>query len=69
MNKLKRTTANLPEDLLSSAVAVTGKGITDTLIIGLKMVKRSGAYEKALSLKGKLNLSIDTDFTRERSRS
>lgn len=68
MNKLRRTTANLPEELLNSAVAVTGKGITDTLIIGLSMVKRSGAYEKALSLKGKLRLSIDTDISRERNR-
>lgn len=59
MNKIKRTTANLPVDLLSEAMKVTRKGITDTIIDGLRLVKRSVAYEKAQALKGKLHLQVD----------
>jgi hypothetical protein len=64
----KRITANLPEDLLEDAIQVTGKGITDTLIEGLRMVRRARAYEKALALRGKIDLKIDLEESRERRR-
>ncbi len=69
MKVLRRTTANLPADLLNEAIATTGKGITETLIEGLKLVRRSRAYEKAKSLQGKLDLKIDLKESRERNRS
>jgi hypothetical protein len=67
VNKAKRITANLPEDLLNEATSVTKKGITETLIQGLQLIKRSGAYRKAQGLKGKLDISIDIDKSRERT--
>jgi hypothetical protein len=67
MLKIKRITANLPEDLIREATQVTQKGITETLIEGLKLVKRSAAFEKAQALKGKLNLQVDLDISRERT--
>ncbi len=66
--KIKRTTANLPLDLLKEATKVTGKGITETLIDGLLMIKRSSAFAKAQALKGKLKLEIDIEESRERNR-
>lgn len=63
---VRRVTANLPADLLEEATAVTGKGITETLIAGLEFVRRSRAYAKAQSLRGKVQLHIDLDQTRER---
>jgi hypothetical protein len=66
MSNIKRTTANLPEDLLHDARSVTKKGITETLIYGLELVKRTGAYEKAQRLRGKLSLDIDIERSRER---
>ncbi len=66
MTQIKRITANLPEDLLQDAIQVTGKGITDTLIEGLRMVRRARAYEKALALRGKINVKIDLEESRER---
>jgi hypothetical protein len=66
MSTHRRITANLPKDLLADAMEVTGKGITDTLIEGLGYVRRSRAYEKALALKGKLELEIDLEESRER---
>lgn len=68
MNKIKRITANLPEDLLSEATKVTGESITETLIEGLKLVRRSAAYDKARALKGHLSIHLDLDVSRERSR-
>jgi hypothetical protein len=63
---VRRITANLPADLLEEATAVTGKGITETLIAGLEFVRRSRAYAKAQALKGKVQLQIDLEQTRER---
>jgi len=64
----KRITANLPDALLADATAVTGKGITETLIAGLELVRRSRAHAKATALRGKLHLDIDLESSRERDR-
>ncbi len=61
-------TANLPEPLLAEAMEVTGRGITETLIAGLNLVRRARAYEKALALRGKVRLRVDLDASRERRR-
>ena len=68
MGKVKRITANLPDTLLKEATRVTKKGITETLIEGLRLIKRSSAYELAQALKGRLHLSVDLDVSRERTR-
>ncbi len=65
MDNVRRITANIPENLLLEAEQVTGKGITGTIIEGLKMLKRSKAFEKAQALKN-VELSVDTDLSRER---
>ena len=64
----KRITANLPKDLLEDAMKVTHKGITETLVEGLRQVRRRSAYEAAMALKGKIKLDIDLDESRERRR-
>ena len=64
----RRITVNLPEGLLEEAMEVTGKGITETLVEGLRLVRRARAYEKTMALRGKVNLSIDLDASRERRR-
>lgn len=66
MGAIKRITANLPEELLHQATLVTQKNLTETLILGLQLIKRSSAYDKAQKLKGKINLKIDLDKSRER---
>jgi len=65
---VKRITANLPAALLEDAMKTTGRGITDTLVEGLKRVRRERAYAKALQLKGKVKLDIDLEASRERRR-
>lgn len=64
----KRVTANLPDDLLQDAMEVTGKGITDTLIEGLRRVRQTRAFEKARALRGKISLKVDLEESRERNR-
>jgi hypothetical protein len=68
MTNIKRITANLPAALLEEATAVTGAGITETLVAGLELVKRSRAAAKARALKGKLDLHVDLEVSRERRR-
>ena len=67
MEAVKRITANLPQDLLENAMATTGKGITETLVEGLRLVQRRRAYEKAMRLRGKLRLEVDLEESRERA--
>ncbi len=68
MNPARRITANLPRDLIEEAMKVTGKGITETLVDGLRHVRRARAYEKAMALRGKIHLHVDLETSRERRR-
>ena len=68
-SKSRRTTANLPTSLLKDAMSVTGKGITETLVLGLQLVSRSKALSMAQKLRGKLDLKVNLDVSRERTNS
>jgi hypothetical protein len=68
MTRARRITANLPEDLLRDAMRVTGEGITETIISGLSLIRRTRAYDQAMRLRGKVRLTIDLDESRERRR-
>ena len=65
--KTRRTTANLPVDLLEQAMKSTGLGITETLTEGLRLVRRSRAAKLAEELKGKLDFDFDPKISRERT--
>jgi hypothetical protein len=65
---MEHITADVPEDLLREAMAVTNKGVSETLIAGLELVRRTRAYQKATALRGKLDLDIDLEVSRERGR-
>ncbi|MBI1785973.1 MAG: hypothetical protein HYR60_00200 [Acidobacteria bacterium] len=62
----RRITANLPRALLDESMRVTGKGITETLIEGLGLIRRARAYHRAMALRGKIRLDVDLDVSRER---
>ena len=64
----RRITANLPEQLLADATKVTGKGITETLVAGLELVRRSRVHMKAQALRGRIKLDVDLEAARERDR-
>lgn len=64
----RRVTANLPSELLEEACHSTGKGLTETLVLGLELLRRGAAAQKARKLKGKLHLDVDLEVSRERAR-
>jgi hypothetical protein len=64
---IKRVTVNLPAKLLAEAEQVSGRGITETIVLGLEQLARRRAYAKAIALKGKLRLAINLDSSRERT--
>ena len=66
MAQARRVTANLPEDLLRDAMKVTRKGITDTFVEGLRLIRSARAYENAMALRGALRLDVDLEASRER---
>lgn len=66
--KVRRVTANLPANLLESAMRATGKGITDTIVEGLEHIKRRHFYEKLMALRGKTHFDTDVDDLRGRRR-
>lgn len=65
-DSLRRVTANLPRNLLDEALEISGRGITETLVEGLELLRRRRAFAKAMALKGRLRLEIDLDESRER---
>lgn len=64
---VKRVTVNLPAKLLAEAEEVSGRGITDTIVLGLELLARRRAYARAIAMKGKLHLRVDLGTSRERS--
>jgi hypothetical protein len=68
MNGTRRVTANLPVELLEQATKASGKGITETLVAGLTLVKRGAAARKARALRGRIRLDVDLGVSRERAR-
>jgi hypothetical protein len=68
MLRVRRITANLPEDLLRDAMRVTGEGITGTIISGLSLIRQTRVYDRAMRLRGKVRLTIDLNESRERRR-
>jgi hypothetical protein len=65
---IKRVTVNLPAKLLHDAEEATGHGITETIVEGLQLIAKRRAGQKLIALRGKLDLHIDLDVSRERSR-
>jgi hypothetical protein len=59
MVKMQKITAHVPEELLRRAQAETGKGITETVRLGLDLLASAKAAERLRGLRGKLRLDLD----------
>ncbi|MGH6953605.1 MAG: hypothetical protein ACREGL_05440 [Alphaproteobacteria bacterium] len=64
MAKTQKITAHVPADLLRKARRATGKGITETVRLGLGMVASSRAAAELRRLRGKVRLKIDLEELR-----
>ena len=56
---------NLPEDALDRAMQITGKGITDTLIEGLRALERRRDLHVVRALRGQVRFELDLERTRD----
>jgi hypothetical protein len=65
MGEMRKITVEIPEDLLAGALAMTGKGITQTVRRGLELVAAGRAYEQLRQLRGKVRLGIEIDALRD----
>ncbi len=64
MGQVRKITANIPEGLLENAQRVTGKGVTLTLVEGLKALDRNARLSALRRLRGKVAFDLDLDRTR-----
>jgi hypothetical protein len=64
MGQVRKITANIPEDILENAQRVTGKGVTLTLVEGLKALDRNARLSALRRLRGKVAFDLDLDRTR-----
>ncbi len=59
MTDTQKITAHVPLDSLRRAQAATGKGITETVRLGLDLLASAKAAEELRRLRGKLRLDLD----------
>ncbi len=60
----KKVTINVPEDALERAMQITGKGITDTLVEGLREIERRRDRSALRKLRGRVQFDLDLERTR-----
>jgi hypothetical protein len=65
MSEMRKITAFLPANLLETAQAATGAGVTETLRKSLEEMVRRDAYRQLRALRGKVNFD---DFNLEELR-
>ena len=65
MKPARKITVHVPEDLLEKARRSTGRGITETVRQGLRLVAASETYASLRELRGKVPISIDLEELRE----
>jgi hypothetical protein len=65
MSEMRKITAFVPAELLASAQAYTGEGVTETLRQGLEKLAHQAFYDRLRALKGKVKFDISLDELRE----
>ncbi len=59
MRKTQKITAHVPIESLRRAKAATGKGITETVNLGLDLIAQAKAAEELRRLRGHVRLGLD----------
>ena len=68
VKKSQKITVHVPSDLLSKARESTGRGITETVLQGLRLVAAAEAYRSLRALQGRVPVSMDLEALREDGR-
>jgi hypothetical protein len=59
MSTIRKVTVHVPAELMAKAQRATGKGVTETIKLGLERLTAARAAEELRSMRGKVRLSID----------
>lgn len=65
MKAVQKITLHVPEELLRRAQKSTGRGITETVRQGLRLVAARDTYRKLRDLRGKVKVDVDVETLRE----
>jgi hypothetical protein len=65
MTDMRKITAFVPADVLETAQAFTGEGVSETLRIALERLAHAEWCRRMAELRGKVKLDIDLDELRE----
>lgn len=63
--KQAKITVHVPQDLLAQAQKTTGRGITETVRQGLRLVAAGDTYRRVARLRGAVKFSLDMKRLRE----
>ncbi|HTP30394.1 MAG TPA: hypothetical protein VMK12_32650 [Anaeromyxobacteraceae bacterium] len=63
-DRLRKITVNVPAEVLENATRATGKGVTLTVIEGLRELERGARRSSLRALRGKVRLELDLEETR-----
>ena len=61
----RKITVHVPADLLEKAQKSSGRGITETVRQGLRLVAAGGTYRRVAALRGSVKFSVDLAGLRE----
>ncbi len=64
MDSVKKVTVNIPAATLENAMRLTGKGITPTIIEGLREIEQREKRSALRQLRGKVDFDLNLEETR-----
>ncbi len=62
--RIRKITVNVPAEVLESATRATGKGVTLTVVEGLREIERRARRSALRQLRGKVRFDLDLEETR-----
>ena len=65
MGEMRKITVEVPEDLLTSAQAETGEGVTETVREALELLRQRQVQNRARQFRGKIKFGVDLMKLRE----
>ena len=62
--RIRKITVNVPAEVLENATRATGKGVTLTVVEGLRELERGARRSALRALRGKVRIQLDLEETR-----
>jgi transcriptional regulator of met regulon len=62
--RVRKITVNVPVEVLDNAIRVTGKGVTLTVVEGLREIERRAKRSALRGLRGRIRFKLDLEETR-----